>query len=84
VDAGQQTRLLDGTERPQPYARVFLDGKATTARIFDNLQPTTYGTWQVGADGALMLIVFEGPVTKRYRITPGVDSNIDQVVAAAK
>jgi hypothetical protein len=71
-------------ERAQPYARVFLNGKPTTARIFDFDQPTTYGTWQVGADGALRLVVFEGAVAKRYRVTPGTDTNIDAVLAAAK
>jgi hypothetical protein len=78
------TSLERSAERPQPYPRVFLDGKATTARIFDFEQPTTYGLWQVGADGALRLVVFEGPVAKRYRITPGNDTNIDVVLAAAK
>jgi hypothetical protein len=71
-------------ERPQPYNRVFLNGKATTARSFDFQQPTTPGTWQVGANGALQFVVFEGPVAKRYRITPGAEPGIDAALAAAK
>jgi WD40-like Beta Propeller Repeat len=78
------TSLEKSAERPQPFSRVFLDGKATTARIFDTVQPATYGIRQVGGNGALQLLVFEGPMTKRYRITPGADSNIDSVLAAAK
>ena len=58
--------------------------KATTALIFDFDQPATYGVWQVGADGASRLLVFEGPVAKPYRITPGTDTNIVVVLAAAK
>ncbi len=71
-------------ERPQPYNRVFLNGKATTARAFDFQQPATFGTWQVGANGALQFIVFEGPVAKRYRIAPGAEPGIDAVLASAK
>jgi hypothetical protein len=71
-------------ERPQAFPRVFLNGKATTVRIVDFQQPTTYGHWQVGADGSLKLVTFEGAVTKRYRIIPGADSTIDTVLAAAK
>lgn len=47
-------------------------------------KPTAPGAWEVGADGALRLVVFEGPVTKRYRVIPGTDTNIDVVLAAAK
>ena len=78
------TSFEKSAERPQTYTRVFLDGKPTTARIFDFDQPTTPGIWQVGADGALQLVVFEGPVAKRYRITPGTNTNIDAVLSTAK
>jgi hypothetical protein len=73
-----------GTERPQPYQRIFLDGAPTAARIFDFEQPTTPGLWEVGADGALQLLVFEGPVAKRYRITPEANTSIESVLANAK
>jgi Tol biopolymer transport system component len=78
------TSLERSKERPQPYARVFLNGQPTTARIFDFEQPTTPGIWQVGADGALRLVVFEGAVAKRYRIAPGSAPDIDAVLAKAK
>lgn len=78
------TSLEKSAERPNPYARVFLNGTPTTARIFDNDQPTTPGIWQVGPDGALRLVVFEGASAKRYRITPGAEPNIDSVLAALK
>ena len=37
-----------------------------------------------GANGALQFVVFEGPVAKRYRITPGAEPGIDAALAAAK
>jgi hypothetical protein len=78
------TSLERSAERPNPYQRVFHNGTPTTARIFDNLQPTTFGWWQVGTDNSLKLLVFEGPVTKRYRVIPAADSSIDAVLAAKK
>jgi hypothetical protein len=55
-----------------------------TAKLCGSGDPPLTASGQVGADGALRLVVFEGPVAKRYRITPGTDTNIDVVLAAAK
>ena len=34
-------------------------------------------------DGVLQVLIFEGAVTKRYRITPGSDTSIQTLLAGA-
>jgi hypothetical protein len=73
-----------GTEKvgTNTMSRVFADGKPADAAFGAN-QPTG-SIWEMGADGKLLLLVAEGQVIKRYRITPAAGTNIDTLLATAQ
>lgn len=62
---------------------VFLDGKPAARIRFDN-QSRLGGWWEMGPDGVLSVVTQEENTLKRLRITPGADSSIDTLLAAAK
>jgi hypothetical protein len=73
-----------GTDRPQPYSRVVLDGAPTSVKLSYEEMPSSPGPWEVGADGTLQILRFDGPTAKRYRIAPGSGTSIETALAAAK
>ena len=78
------TSLEKGSDRPQAYVRVVLDGAPTSLKFSAGDLPPWAGPWEVGADGALQILLFDGATAKRYRITPGSTAGIDTALAAAK
>jgi hypothetical protein len=73
-----------GTDRPQPYSRLVLDGAPTSLKLSYEELPPWAGPWEVAADGALQILRFDGATAKRYRITPGSGTSIETALAAAK
>jgi hypothetical protein len=77
------TSAEKASDRAQPYARVVLDGAPTSLKFSDGDMPPYAGPWEVGAEGALQILLFDGATAKRYRITPG-SRDIETALAAAK
>jgi hypothetical protein len=58
---------------------VYVDGRPSVQ--FDNnfqLQ-SELGTWEMGADGTLIVVAQAGDAIKRFRLTPGADTSIDSM-----
>lgn len=53
----------------QQSMSVVVDGKPSPLK-FSGDQPAYPGVWQIGTDGVLQFLVFEGQATKRFRLTP--------------
>ncbi|HJQ96679.1 MAG TPA: hypothetical protein VJ826_00120 [Candidatus Polarisedimenticolaceae bacterium] len=67
----------------QAVYRVYVNGKASQAR-YTGEQPVYAGTWEIGADNVLSMLVFDGLDTKRWRVTPDPAVTIDAALAAVK
>jgi dipeptidyl aminopeptidase/acylaminoacyl peptidase len=63
--------------------RVFVDGREVLASKISGADNTA-GTWEMGSDGTLTFLGFDGDALKRFRIPPPGDSSIATMLAAAK
>ena len=63
---------------------VYLDGKEVTRFEWNSLAINRANWWDMGADGVLTLVVPDGGSLKRIRVTPGSDTSVETLLAAAK
>lgn len=62
---------------------LYVDGKATEVK-FRSMVATSPGNFEIGADGTLTFIARTEDTLRRYRVTPGTDTDIDAMIAAGK
>jgi hypothetical protein len=67
-------------DRPQPYNLVYLDGEPVLKLGKIDLLRVG-GTWDMGSDGVLTVVVEDGEYVKRFRITPDAGMNIAKWVS---
>jgi hypothetical protein len=58
---------------------VYVDGRPSAQFDGNYTLQAAAGTWEMGADGTLMVVAQAGDAIKRFRITPGSDASIDSI-----
>lgn len=73
--------MVPGKSTPVPALAVFVDGALAVevpGHPFDGV-----GAWEMTAEGVYQFFAVAGNAIKRYRITPGTDTNVDAMISGA-
>jgi hypothetical protein len=80
--SGDSSHLFWSRNKPLGEIRIFADGQP----VQDGFPISTAGfqkeTWQIGADGNLLVLVEDGDSLKRISITPSPDTSLATVVGS--
>lgn len=80
----QHVFWLENERHPSGTGTVYVlhvNGQSTGIRInAGDVLKDTNGTWEIGTDGTLTLLTFDGGSMKRYRVSPSSSTNIRKLL----